>query len=262
MVDGVDAGFSRKAAVYDAYCASNAAVQWSLGIIRTKVLQVLPAGGGGSILEINAGTGRDAAWFAERGHCVHATDIAAGMVAEIERKISTGRFAGRLTCERVSFNDLSTEKFDLIFSNFGGLNCAHDLRAVCSLFRPRLNPHGYVVLVVMPRICPWELVQVFRGRLGVATRRLGTNGTIANVEGARVPTRYFSAGYLNACLGDAFEILELRSLGLVSPPSFMEGFPRRWPMLFAALARVDARVGTWPLARGWGDYMVLSARLK
>ena len=38
----------------------------------------------GSILELNAGTGTDAVWFAERGYRVHATDIAEGMQDKAE----------------------------------------------------------------------------------------------------------------------------------------------------------------------------------
>ena len=39
-----------------------------------------------SILELNAGTGEDAVYFAQQGHNVHATDISAGMQEVADQK--------------------------------------------------------------------------------------------------------------------------------------------------------------------------------
>ncbi len=264
-LQAVKAGFSRKAAKYDAYCAGNAAVQWSLNVIRTRVLALLSADG--ELLELNAGTGRDALWFAQRGINVHATDFADGMLAEISKKAASHNalHATRITHEAADFHDLRAiarpaAGYDLIFSNFGGLNCTEDLSAVCAQFHRLLKPGGHVALVVMPPLCPWELAQALRGQFKTATRRLHAGGTRAHVEGAHFVTRYFTPASVLRALGPRFSNARLRAVSLFSPPSFVERFPARLPRVFNALTRLDEATGHWPLLRSMGDYVLITAR--
>ena len=44
---------------------------------------------GDNIFELNAGTGIDAVYFAEKGHSVFAIDNAEGMLIELEKKIES-----------------------------------------------------------------------------------------------------------------------------------------------------------------------------
>ena len=62
QAEQVATGFSAMAAVYDETATSNPIVAWMRGRIRDAVEARLPPGG--SILEINAGSGVDAAYFA------------------------------------------------------------------------------------------------------------------------------------------------------------------------------------------------------
>ena len=61
----VDAGFSAKAAEYDGLARTHPVVIWMRDRIRALVESQLAPGG--AILEINAGSGLDAAYFAARG---------------------------------------------------------------------------------------------------------------------------------------------------------------------------------------------------
>lgn len=114
-----------------------------------------------SILELNCGTGEDAIQFHKGGNEVFATDVSAGMIRVARAKAGNAEGKG-LTFIRLSFEELPQdwmkEKFDLVFSNFGGLNCLIESE-LCSLFQAVkviLKPRGRFVGVVMPGYCLWK----------------------------------------------------------------------------------------------------------
>lgn len=252
----VDLGFSRKADVYDAYCDQHPVIRWSRSIVRQEVSRRL--GPDGSILELNAGTGADAAHFVERGYRVHATDIAGGMISAIHQKIKHSKNTERFTVQQVSFTALDQVTggpYDLIFSNFGGLNCIPDLETVTRSLPHLLNPGGYLIWVVMPQVCPWELVQLLRGQFRVATRRLKAGGIMANVEGAAVMTWYHGPKKLMEVLTPQFRLVHRQSLSLFCPPSYMDRFPHRFPRLTQFLLNLDERLGSRFPFNNWGDFI-------
>src|SRR5262249_23093642 len=161
--------------------------------IRALVEQAVPPPA--RILEVNAGSGIDAAYFAARGYRVHATDVAPGMLDALAEKAADPSIGGRLSFESLSVTDLDRlagERFDLVFSNLGGLDCVPDVGAFTRHLPSLIRPGGAAVLVIMPPLCPWELAQALRGHLRTATRRLARDGTLAHVEGAYVRTWYHS----------------------------------------------------------------------
>jgi SAM-dependent methyltransferase len=256
-----DRGFSAMSAEYDALAESHPIVVWMRQRIRALAeAQVAP---GASILEINAGSGIDAAYFASRGYQVHATDIAPGMLAALAGKAAQPELAGRLTCAPLSFAELQNVEggpYDLVFSNLGGLNCTADLAGVAGQLPEVLKPGGAIVWVIMPPLCPWELAQALRGNLKTALRRLAKDGTQAHVGGAYVHTWYHAPGKVKAALGLEFRVVGLRSFCLFAPPSFFGGFVRRHAGLSRALMRLDDLLGgLWPFNR-CGDFYALVAR--
>lgn len=260
-LDAVDIGFSRKAEVYDAYCESHPVICWARDVVRLEVMQYLRVGD--SILELNAGTGADAAYFARHGYRVHATDIASGMIASIQSKINNSNAIERFTVQQVSFTELDKVEgtsFDMVFSNFGGLNCIPDLRDVTKSFGQLLKPGAHVVWVVMPRICPWELAQVFRGKFALAMRRLHRQGILANVEGSKVMTWYHAPGEVIEAFPKEFKLLNRQSLSLFCPPSYMDKFPYLFPRLTRFLLRLDRLFGSRAPFHHWGDFVAYTFR--
>jgi ubiquinone/menaquinone biosynthesis C-methylase UbiE len=251
------------AAEYDALAETHPIVIWMRQRIRELVEKQLSPGG--SILEINAGSGLDAAYFAARGYRVHATDVAPGMLAAIADKASRPGTGGRLSYAAASFADLSQVEggpVDLVFSNLGGLNCTDDLAGVARQLRRVLKPGGSIVWVIMPPVCPWEMAQILRGHRRTALRRFARDGTLANVGGAQVRTWYHSARKARAALGPEFRGTALHSFCLFAPPSFFSGFVQRHPRLAGALMRLDDRLGGLPPFNRAGDFYALVARYK
>lgn len=260
-INAVDIGFSRKAELYDAYCANHPVIQWARNQIREQVMGCIPLGA--SILELNAGTGSDAVEFVKCGYRVHATDIASGMIAAIDLKIQKLSGDRKLTVQKISFTDLehvTGGPFDLVFSNFGGLNCIPDLRDSTRSFSKILKPGGYVVWVIMPPFCPWELAQLARGKFRAATRRLHADGVLANVEGAQVRTWYHSAKSVRNSFPPEFELIHKQAISLFCPPSYMDKFFARLPRLTQFLLRLDERLGQGAPFYNWGDFVVYTFR--
>ena len=118
-----------------------------------------------TILEINAGSGIDAVYFAKNGYSVLATDIADNSETYINNKIKAEGLIN-LEFQKSSFTNLKSignKKFNHIFSNYGGLNCTASLEEIFSQFSHLLHPKGFVSLVIMPKYYPWEMATFLKG---------------------------------------------------------------------------------------------------
>ncbi len=254
-------GFSGKAVEYDSFGPTEVNIERMRQKVYAHVERYLQPDD--SILEINAGTGIDAAHFALRGHPVHAIDIAPGMVAAIAEKVTRFELQDRLTYCDCSFTDLAclveNAPYHYVFSNFGGLNCISDLGEVARFIPQVLYPGGRLTWVVMPPFCPWDLVHLIHGDFRSATRRFHLNGTLAHVEGEHFQVHYFSPEQILDALGKYFTLLRLEGLSIFAPPADRRGFPKRYPHLYRSLVRMDDWVALMPPFNHWGDFYILTA---
>ncbi len=257
----VAAAFSRKAEAYDAFGPDHI----HLTRLRRKVYQhalrfLHPSD---RILELNAGTGIDAAFFAGQGYTVHAIDIAPGMLDHLADKIDKHDLHDRLTYQQLSFTELDRVEngpFQLVFSNFGGLNCIPDLSVVARQLPGVLAPGGRLTWVIMPPICPWEIALLFKGQFRIATRRLKRGGALAHVEGLRFTTHYFTPRQVLKALGSNFHLRRLEGLSVFTPPADHHTFPYRFPRLYHRLVKLDDALSRLPPFNGWGDFFILTAQ--
>lgn len=259
------AAFSNQSAVFDDLYGADTIIAYKRNRVRSHVLQYLKPGS--HILELNSGTGEDAMFFAQNGHTVHATDISEGMQEQLQRKVRLAGMAGRVTNELCSFNHLeqlnNKGSYDLIFSNFAGLNCTGQLDKVLASFSPLLKPGGMVTLVILPKFCLWEMLLVFKGKFRTAFRRyFSAKGRKAHVEGVHFTCWYYQPSYIKKHLKAGFEVLGVEGLCTIVPPSYMEGFAEKHPRLYRFLVkREDKLKATWP----WkyiGDYYIISLKKK
>jgi ubiquinone/menaquinone biosynthesis C-methylase UbiE len=257
----VGAAFGCKAGQYDAFAQNHPNLARMRAKVRAHVESRLPPGA--RLLEINAGTGADAVYFAKRGYFIHATDLSAGMVARIKRKIVLGDLESRLSAQQVSFTQLEkiqSSQFDAVLSNLGGLNCAPDLQAITRNLPRLLKPGGLVTWVVMPPVCLWELAQALRGDLRFAFRRFKRGGLLANVEGLTVPTYYYSPRQVKAAFGSDFQFTCLEGLSVFTPPADHKEFAIHYPRLYRLLVWLDDLLADRFPWRAWGDFFILSLR--
>jgi ubiquinone/menaquinone biosynthesis C-methylase UbiE len=68
--------FSKQSAIFDEIYSANIIIQYKRQRVRDHLEHFLKPHS--KILELNAGTGEDAVWFAQHNHAVHATDISKG----------------------------------------------------------------------------------------------------------------------------------------------------------------------------------------
>jgi ubiquinone/menaquinone biosynthesis C-methylase UbiE len=253
--------FSRKADEYDAFGDDHLNLARMRRKVYDHVLRCLSPTD--HLLELNAGTGIDAAFFARRGQVVHAIDIAPGMIDHLATKIDQQQLSDRLTVQTLSFIELDRVEgapFDYIFSNFGGLNCIDDLTLVTRHLAQVLRPGGIVTWVIMPPVCPWEIALMVKGQFKIATRRWPRHGTIAHVEGVRFTTTYFTPHQVLTALGPNFRLLRLEGLSVFAPPADRIDFPWRFPQLYHTLTRIDDTLAShWPFNH-WGDFFILTAQ--
>ena len=197
---------------------------------------------GQQVLEIGCGTGEDALWLARRGVAVTATDASARMVDVARARVN--RADGGRTAEFhcVAMENLAGRfggrMFDGVFSNFGAINCAHDIPATVGDVAGLIRPGGQLVWVVMGRHVPWEWVwYLARGDWRRASRRYQAGGTIW--RGLRIV--YPTPRELTAALAPYFAVSGVLPLGWALPPSYAAGWSDRMPRLFAALAGLERR---------------------
>lgn len=257
--------FSKQSFVFDKQYDGNTIIQYKRKRVREHVLKLVPPNA--SVLELNSGTGEDALFFAGKGHRVHATDISENMQQKLKEKILHSSLSENITTELCSFNSLDTINhkgpFDMIFSNFGGLNCTAELDKVLLSFHSLLKPGGIVSLVIIPKFCLWESLLFFKGQFKTATRRIfSSKGRKAHIEGMYFKCWYYNPGYIIKHLRKDFELVKLEGLCTLVPPSYMEGFPEKHPRLYRFLLEKENRLkGKWPW-RSIGDYFIISLKKK
>jgi ubiquinone/menaquinone biosynthesis C-methylase UbiE len=255
--------FNKQSAIFDKIYAENIIVAYKRRRVREHVLKYLSPKN--NILELNAGTGDDAVFFAQQGHSVHATDIAEDMQNKLRTKVQEYGLNDLVSTELCSFTSLENLQqrgpYDLIFSNFAGLNCTPDLDKVLTSLPELLKPGGIATMVTMPGFCLWETTLALKGNFKTAFRRLHSkNGTPAHIEGVHFLCWYYPPKFLIKHLKNKLDLVQLEGLCTLVPPSYFEQFPHKHPTLLKRLQYLESRLKTkWP----WkyiGDYYIISFR--
>lgn len=193
---------------------------------------------GHKVLEINCGTGEDAARWLKAGYRITATDLSSGMIAVSKNNHPEIDF------QVLNMLDIDTlkESYDILFSNFGGVNCLsatelHSLfrkAAVSETIRERM------ILVVMGKKCLWDrFYQLFKGRFRSIFRRNTKQPVIVHVDGTDVNTWYYSPKEIRQMAAPYFTVETIRPIGLFVPPSYLAPFFEKRPRLFSFLKRAD-----------------------
>jgi ubiquinone/menaquinone biosynthesis C-methylase UbiE len=255
--------FSKQSFVFDEIYSNNTIINYKRERVRNHLLNFLPQQS--KILELNGGTGEDAIFFASLGHHVTATDISEGMQKILKQKVEKNNLHNNISSELCSFTELDKLQnkgpYDLIFSNFAGLNCSDKLPDVLNSFNSLLKPGGIITLVMLPKFCLWETALLAKGKFKTATRRLfSRHGRRARVENTFFTCWYYNPSYIIKNLKQHFEVLNLEGLCTIVPPSYIENFAEKHPRTWSYLKdKEDKYKNKWP----WkfiGDYYILSLK--
>jgi len=212
--------------------------------VRDHLVNILKTTNPKNILEVNCGTGEDAIWLARQNYSVTATDISTAMIAVAKSKANLSN----LVLKPVDINELGstfkTEKFDLIFSNFGGLNCLSEIQL--ELFFKNaahlLSDKGKLALVIMPKHTLWEQFYFLSKAKFSQVARRKKGSLIANVDGENVITYYYNPKETAKLADYYFSFESANPIGFFVPPSYLEPFFKNKPRLMALLDRFEAKV--------------------
>jgi ubiquinone/menaquinone biosynthesis C-methylase UbiE len=223
------------------------------------------------VLELNCGTGQDALWLARHAGEVVATDISEGMLDIARRKAMLHPEGATITFRQLDINrlrstDIAAElgTFDLILSDFDGLNCLSDISWLPDALRRLLNPGGHVVLVFMNPLCAMEsLYFIGTGRFGRAFARLNRDGVSAHIgNDVHVRTYFHPVGRVAGSLRSHYAIRRIEAVGLSTPPTLMRSFYHRHEGWFRRLFWLEDQLAQrFPFNR-IGDHVLIHAQLK
>lgn len=211
------------------------------------------------LLEVNCGTGQDALWLAAQNIEVVATDISEAMIGIAKNKNT----AANLVFETVDLNDIEShfkgEKFDFIFSNFGGLNCLSEIQL--ELFFKNasglLTETGKLALVIMPKNTLWEqLYFVSKAKFSRVSRRK-KGSLMANVDGENVMTYYYNPNEIKQLADYYFRLQSVHPIGFFVPPSYLEAFLKNRPKLTTLLDRLESRFQHKSLSKYADHYLII-----
>jgi hypothetical protein len=220
-----------------------------------------------NIMEINCGTGDDALRPASMGHNVIATDASTDMIEMANEKIgrATGPITGVQFCT-CSFdqlrNNFTGQKFDLVFSNFGGLNCIDKkaLRDLRDELGSLLQTDGKLFFVVMGRCCVSEIMHFgIRGKLKTAFRRFRQTVDFS-ISGNSMPVYYHSPAAMEGLFRPAFKLLQKWPVGLFIPPSYLENRFSGDGKKLQRLERKEEKFGSSSLAAFADHYCAIFKR--
>ncbi len=213
------------------------------------------------VLEVNCGTGEDALWFSKKGVEVLGTDISEGMIEVAKQKTKKVEFR-QLNC--IHIGSLEKDKYDLIFSNFGGLNClnANELiqfRNGCDSLQKKGDQ---LVFVIMGTQCLWERFYfALKKDKDRSIRRQNKTGVETIINDEKFKTYYYSPEYFKELFGDDYECIISKPIGLFVPPSYLEPyFLKR--QLFLNVLRFADRMCSFSFFSNFADHYIITFKKK
>jgi hypothetical protein len=152
---------------------------------------------------------------------------------------------------------------NLVFSNFGGLNCTPDLASAAEAIAAVTKPGGYFIGVIMPPFSLWEaLSYAMRLQWRQMLRRAHDHAPATGFGEASFPVYYYSPRTVAAAFSSHFERRQLIGLSIISPSPQSTRFVQRHPMLTNSLIAIDGLIETYPLLRSIGDHYLIVLQRK
>ncbi|HET6990096.1 MAG TPA: class I SAM-dependent methyltransferase [Bacteroidia bacterium] len=257
---GTETAFDNYALSYDADFTHS-----SIGVLQRKrvwnfLSRHLSSQTHADLLEINCGTGEDALWFCGKGFNVTASDISNEMVGVAREKLR-GKKATVFQSDILAISEkIRDKKFDVIFSDFGGLNCLSpdELKKMSEIFSALLNPGGRLIFVVMGRNCKWERWYFKRkGDVESAFRRRSQTGIEAIIFDQKVSTWYYSPEEMIGYFAGNFSVNTFKPIGISIPPSYLDNYFRKRTARLKILNGLEKLLGNFSSLSDKADHYII-----
>jgi ubiquinone/menaquinone biosynthesis C-methylase UbiE len=263
------APFDHIAPTYDEVFSRSVIGQLQRKQVWRYLESVTPELRGLEILELNCGTGEDAVLFSEKGFNIVATDVSEEMLKITAQKANQFSMQSRISSQYLDLDSFDetvfTKKFDLIFSNFGGLNCINpeSLKKLLRRIPTILTPGGRFIGVVMPRFCFWETCyQLLKFRPRKAFRRFTRKEVMVDLQGTPLKAWYYNPSHVKSWSRDNFSLVDIRPIGFALPPSYLEQYFSRRKRLLLRLNQLERRFEKLSLIAGLADHFLIDLKLK
>ena len=161
--------------------------------------------------------------------------------------------------------DDNASKSEVIFSNFGGLNCLSRTELVHFLkeISKKQEEGNIFIAVFMAKGCFMEDAYHFTKLQWQKIGRRNTDkGLAVDVNGVEVTTYYYSPSEVIKTLGFDYEIKLKKPVAFFLPPSYLEPFFKKRQWLLGILNNLEQLFGGWGLLSSWSDHYIIIAEKK
>ena len=236
--------------------------------VWSYIEKITPQLNGLEILELNCGSGDDAILFTDKGFNILATDVSEEMLRVTAQKANQFSMQSKVSSQYLELDSFDEtvfdKKFDLIFSNFGGLNCIDrpSLQKLLRRIPSILASGGRFVGVIMPKFCLWETAyMLLRFRFRKAFRRLTSKEVILDA-GAQQKTWLYNPSEIERWSGEKFKLIKTVPIGFTLPPLHLEqNFVNRNRLLLR-LHQWGRKTERLSILSGMADCYVIDLQLK
>ena len=215
------------------------------------------------ILEINCGTGEDAVHLCGYGHNVVATDISGEMINVARSKVNNDNLKFEV-CSYLDIGDrFQGQRFDLVFSNFGGLNCANEkeLKQVLMNVNDLIKTGGKLIAVIMGTRCIWEMLYYsLKGQFKNAFRRQAKGGAHTTLDKQELVTYYYSPMQVSILSPVSLKLINSRPIGFFLPPTYLEGYFKKHLTQLNFLNYLEKKINSFGLLSNMGDHFMIEMK--
>jgi len=218
-----------------------------------------------NVLEINSGTGIDALFLVQNGANVLVSDISDEMLKIAQSKFKHSNLTGKVKFQNIDLKNFTIQekKFDLIFSNFGGLNClsSNEIMELSQKFHQILTENGKLILVIMPSFCLWESCYfLMKLNFKNAFRRLSSKPAIADVSGIKVKTFYYSPSTIKNIFKNNFSVAALKPVGFFIPPSYLQPLLNKFSFIQKPLFNLEKLSHSFTFTTYFSDHYLIELK--
>lgn len=257
-------GFDTVADEYDRLFTHTMLGRNQRDVVWNQLEQIIKhSSGKPNVLDLNCGTGEDAIFLRGKGCLISAIDISSKMIKIAQAKCKE-RGINDINLSRRDIRNLHEynpeDKYDLILSNFGGINCLSpdELKILSNDISFRLRPNGYVALVVMSDRCIVEKIYgLIKGDLNLSLRRQKSPQEVQLQSGDKITTWYYSPSQVRKHICQSnLRFINSKPIGFF--PSYLNKVYSRQDWVGTFMRKIESTLIKFKLFSRWSDHYLIS----